>query len=180
VPFARDAYLSVATKDSIVRVASASATSAQYGLARIISENFNPSDGPVGLYWLGIGFHMPSFEIADFLGKADELIAQQTVKWGPPGHNKWDSEATVRKWNPQIIVSPEADMNSYSLDEAKQWVENRRDFAFVADLRLSGVISRDYSYCKFQETTSKGLATDWSFYLRNDLVSRYSRILNCA
>jgi hypothetical protein len=179
-PLARDVYYLVGKKDSIRREVNATAISEQYALAKVISRNFNPSDGAVGLYLLGIGYHMPRFEIADFLGKADELIAGQRVKWGPPGHNKWDSEATINKWHPQIIIPAENDMDATSLDEAKKWLEGRGDEAYVADLRLSETVNLDYSYCKLRETAALESKVSWHFYLRNDLVSKYSRIVKCA
>ncbi len=180
VPLVRDIYYTVAKKDSIQREVKASAISEQYALASFISREFSPSDGPIGLYLLGIAYHMPSFEIADFLGKADEMIAQQAVKWGPPGHNKWDSEATISKWNPQIIIPAENDIDTQTLGEAKKWYDGRGNEAFIQDLRLSRKVILNYSYCELDETANLELKVSWRFYLRNDLVSKYYKIVDCA
>ena len=73
----------------------------QLAVADFIMKRLSPTDGAVGVFYLGaVSFALPEFEIADFLGKADEQIAQLNPKWGPPGHNKWNIELTLRKSNP--------------------------------------------------------------------------------
>ena len=66
-----------------------SATVEQLVISKYIRNKFIPSDGAIGLFYLGtVSFYLPNFEVADFLGKANEDIAKTPVKWGPPGHNK--------------------------------------------------------------------------------------------
>ena len=143
-----------------------------------MEKNLEPTDGSIGLYWLGIGYHLPSFEIADFLGKADELIASQPVKWGPPGHNKWNTGATIRKWNPQVIFPSISDLRDISVEESKKWIANRENFGFIADLRLNQIVLNSYSYC----TTTEGMPKkqSWNFFLRNDLMEKHSDAVNCV
>jgi len=74
-----------------------SPTAQQFVISKWIEKNLDPKDGAIGFYYLGVSYHLPTFEIADFLGKADEVIAISSVKWGPPGHNKWDTEKTLGK-----------------------------------------------------------------------------------
>ena len=178
VPMVYQSYERLAYNNSIIRTENASPTSSQYALANWMEKNLEPTDGSIGLYWLGIGYHLPSFEIADFLGKADELIASQPVKWGPPGHNKWNTGATIRKWNPQVIFPSISDLRDISVEESKKWIANRENFGFIADLRLNQIVLNSYSYC----TTTEGMPKkqSWNFFLRNDLMEKHSDAVNCV
>ena len=76
----------------------------QYDLTRWVGAKLEPRNGVIGFHCLGMAYYLPDFDVADFLGKADELISEKAVKWGPPGHNKWDADATIAKWHPQFII----------------------------------------------------------------------------
>jgi hypothetical protein len=166
---------------SIVRSeVSSSPTASQFVVAQWVNQNLDPSDGAVGLYMLGIGFHMPTFEIADFLGKADELIASQPSKWGPPGHNKWDTEASIRKWSPQLIIPAERDMLAISKAQATDWLQEKRWWAFVPDLRLSKSLASSYSYCRIVANQADSNVGPWGFYLRNNIIARGHESITCV
>lgn len=158
-----------------------SRTAQQYRLAQWIEAHLQPSEGPIGMFYLGISYHMPRFEAADFLGKADEMIATSPVKWGPPGHNKWDIERTLSKWRPQAIIPTEqSDPHMPKLvSAARQALSAHRDYGFAPALLLSEQVSRDFAYCYL--TVSQDTASDqWGFFLRKDLVARHTNSLHCT
>jgi hypothetical protein len=142
---------------------STSLAAQQLVLSRYIKANLTPSDGAVGVFWLGtVSFALPEYEIADFLGKADEQIAQLRPKWGPPGHNKWDIEHTLRKWNPAVIVSPVP----LPFAEARERLAAHRFYAFFDDAATSDGIRENYRFC----IPYDGL--NWGLFVRNDLYQK--------
>jgi hypothetical protein len=139
-----------------------------------------PSDGAIGFYYLGVSYHLPGFEIADFLGKADEMIATSAVRWGPPGHNKWDTNKTVKKWNLQAIVpSGNADFNIIAnVDNAKKALAGKRDFGFAPDLLVNDNINEKYAYCYLKSDGNK-TQDKWGFFLRKDLAIKHQSNIKC-
>jgi hypothetical protein len=133
-----------------------SPTAQQYVIARWIDANLRPGDGSIGFFFLGVAYDLPRFEIADFLGKADESIAASKVKQGPPGHNKWDIDKTLAKWKPQAIVP--AGPSDPALAETR---ENARRHA--PDLLLNDTISKDFTYCYVPDSTA-GVHDRWGFF----------------
>ena len=149
-----------------------SATAQQYVIARWIKANLQPKDGPIGFFYLGVSYDLPSFEVADFLGKADEAIATLKAKQGPPGHNKWDLDRTLTKWKPQAIVPPgPVDPN---LPETR---ENSHRHA--PDLLLNQKIAGDFQYC-YVPASDPGVVDQWGFFVRDDIAARYSGELRCS
>jgi hypothetical protein len=154
-----------------------SPTSKQYLITRWINMNLDPSDGSIGMFYLGLAYHLPRYEIADFLGKADEVIASSNVKWGPPGHNKWDISKSIAKWNPQVIIPP-SNMTELTSEEANLRRGAQADWGFGPDLKLNQTILSDYSYCFISEKYLN--QNDFhGFYLKNSLKSIHSNKLNC-
>ena len=158
-----------------------SPTASQYVIARWIDRNLDPSDGPIGLFYLGVGDHLPRFEIADFLGKADEMIAASDVRWGSPGHNKWDIDRTLEKWKPQAIVpAAPSDPNRPGVkDDARKGLEERRDYGFWSALVVNDRVSRDFSYC-YVPSPRQEISDEWGFFLRKDLAAGYLGRLTCS
>ncbi|MFZ2869603.1 hypothetical protein [Zavarzinia sp.] len=154
-----------------------SPTAQQYVIAKWIDDNLEPKDGAVGFFYLGVSYHLPRFEIADFLGKADEVIASSKVKWGPPGHNKWDIEKTLNKWSLQAIVPPgPSDPNiEGSLDAARKALAEKRDFGFSPALRVSQNVSEKFVYCYVPESF-RGVSDKWGFYLKRDIAKNHSAL----
>lgn len=76
----------------------------QIRISAEIKNRLKPSDGSIGLHYLGIGYHLPKFHIADFLGKAEPNIARSTPRFGPVGHNKWDYRYIFETYN--IAAAP--------------------------------------------------------------------------
>jgi len=105
------------------------------------------------------------------LGKADEAIATLKVKYGPPGHNKWDLDRTLAKWNPQAIVPPGP--VDPALPETR---ENSHRHA--PDLLLNSRITTDYQYC-YVPPAEFGVRDQGGFFLRKDLVNQYTNLLRC-
>jgi hypothetical protein len=82
-----------------------------YLLTEYIKDNIPPIEGSIGVFWLGTSsFYLYDYEMADFLGKADESIAQLEPLNSIPGHNKWNTRISFEKWNPAIIISNESTM----------------------------------------------------------------------
>jgi len=155
-------------------------TAQQYLISQWIEQNMSPNDGSIGFFYLGVAYHLPTFEIADFLGKADEMIARSRVKWGAPGHNKWDITKTLEKWNPQAIISASNSDFSITAVKVKAATELvRKDgFGWFSDLVFSEKVRMEYTYCYL--VSKAGKRDQWGFFIRRDLVDRYSDGLLCV
>jgi len=149
-----------------------SPTAQEFVISKWIASNLTPGDGPIGFFHLGVSYDLPRFEIADFLGKADESIATLKAKTtGMPGHNKWDVDKTLAKWNPQAIVPggpvdptrPETRANS--LSHAPYLLSNTK-------------IVEGYAYCYVPDSDA-GMTDKWGFYLRKDIARRHLDQLRC-
>lgn len=148
-----------------------SRTAPQFFISQWIAGNLAPSDGSIGFFVLGVSYDLPQFEIADFNGVADESIATRKAGKGMPGHNKWDVNTTLHKWNPQAIVPggpidptrPETRENS--LTHAPYLLSNSR-------------ITGGYAYC-YVPVSDAGLRDEWGFYLRKDIAARHMDQLRC-
>ena len=156
-------------------------TAPQFLLTEWIDRHLTPGDGPIGLYWLGMAYYLPKFDVADFLGKADEMVANSPVKWGPPGHNKWSTAETVRKWNPQVIIPTlppprDRDFSKY-LAGVRDRLAKKDGWGFVYDLVLDPSVAKAYKYCYVNEL--RGGEDVWGFYVRNDLATRHAAQLTC-
>lgn len=155
-------------------------TGQQYLITKWIKANLSPSDGAIGFYWLGVAYHLPEFEAADFLGKADEAIAQTPVKWGPPGHNKWDEELTLKKWNPQVIIPPgNTDPSREGMTEyAKKAMHDRVPYAFAPSLMLNKSINENYLYC-YLNNVDLPYKDTWGFLIRKDIYLKQRNTIIC-
>lgn len=148
-----------------------SKTAQQFFISRWIAINLSPSDGSIGFFVLGVSYDLPRFEIADFNGVADESIARRKAGNGMPGHNKWDVNTTLSKWNPQAIVPggpidptrPETRENS--LTHAPYLLSNSR-------------ITGGYDYCYVPDSDT-GTRDQWGFYVRKDIAARHLDQLRC-
>ena len=162
---------------------SPSSTAQIYRILKWIEKNLNNKDGAIGMFYLGTAYHLPSFEVADFGGKADEMIARSPVKWGPPGHNKWDIDKTLAKWNLQVII-PAA--NSDPSDEdamqrAKFNLENKiNSYGFIPDLMLNKKVAQNFVYCYIKYGKTVRSQDKWGFFLRRDLISNHIKNLSCV
>ena len=171
-----------------------SATAQQYRIAKWFEKNLDKNEGAIGFYYLGVSYHLPTFEVADFLGKADEMIAQTEVKWGPPGHNKWDTDKTLSKWNLQAIIPSEnSDPSDIAfMGKAKIHLDTKQDFGFKPDLLLNKNIHKNFVYCylrnkkNMQYYSFKNRFSDmespdkWGFFLRRNLANKYSDDILCS
>lgn len=170
----------IATNANIARAKdNNSATYQQFRVANWIEKNLNPADGAIGVYWLGVGFHLKDFDIADFLGKADEMIASENSRFGPPGHNKWNTSKSIQKWNPQLIIPPVQNMLDISVLEAKIWIDEKRAWGFVPDLRLNSNIDSSYKYCLIRSLDNETMNTSWRVYVRYDISKKYYFQFKC-
>lgn len=158
-----------------------SRTAQQYVANQWIERNLVPADGAVGVFFAGEAAHIMDFEAADFLGKADEAIATAPVVWGPPGHNKWDIDATLAKWRPQVILPTiDQDPRDSGADSlAAEWRERRWTHGYVADLITDPTIRSDYRYCRVQDPTGRTTETV-DLLLRRDVLKRVDDGIDCA
>jgi hypothetical protein len=171
-------HYAVVAKDEVDGVA----TAKQYALATWVEEQLSPDDGSVGLFFGGVSYHLPDFEIADFLGKGDELIAALPAKdSGLPGHNKWDIDATLDKWQPQVIL-PTTVIDVLS-DEgrtyAQQWLESGWNHAYLPDLFLSPRVQQDYRLC-FVPGPGEVADQEYGLLLRNDIAAQHASGTRCV
>jgi hypothetical protein len=149
-----------------------SAVAQQYVIAHWINTNLHPKDGPLGFFYLGVSYDLPSFEIADFFGKADEAIATLKAKQGPPGHNKWDLDRTLTKWKPQAIVPPgPIDPN---LPDTRE-----NAYRHEPNLLLNSTIVNGFQYC-YAPAHEFGVVDKWGFFLRNDIAAQHTNQLRCS
>jgi hypothetical protein len=160
-----------------------SSTAQIYRIVKWIEKNLNNADGAVGMYYVGVAYHLPGFEVADFGGKADELIARSPVRWGPPGHNKWDTDKTLAKWNLQAII-PAANSDPSDKDamqRAKFNFENKiNSYGFIPDLMLNKKVAESFVYCYLKHRKTIKSEDKWGFYLRRNLVSKHINDLSCV
>ncbi|MEI9978814.1 MAG: hypothetical protein WDN23_07370 [Edaphobacter sp.] len=149
-----------------------SAVAQQYVIAHWINANLHPQDGALGFFYLGVSYDLPSFEIADFLGKADEAIATLKAKQGAPGHNKWDLDRTLAKWKPQAIVPPgPIDPN---LPETRE-----NSYRHTPNLLLNSTIVDGFQYC-YVPAREFGVVDKWGFFLRDDIAAQHTNELRCS
>lgn len=99
----------------------------QIRVATEIKTRLEPSDGSIGLHFLGIGYHLPRFHVTDFLGKAEPVIARSEPRPGPVGHNKWDYAYAFDAYDiaavpihEKTVVRVEA--SNYTRDPHRLWV----------------------------------------------------------
>ncbi|HNP30013.1 MAG TPA: hypothetical protein PKK23_13270 [Nitrospirales bacterium] len=142
----------------------------QVVLSQYIRSTFSKSDGPIGLFYLGtISFYMMDYEITDFLGKADESIARIQPKWGPPGHNKWDTQISLAKWNPAVIPFPSS-LALQPLSVRKEALTKKANYAFWQDYSIE-LEKQGYVFCK------PYINLDFGLYVRSDLTKK---VPSCA
>lgn len=169
-------YESLVTEVSIT----SSEITKQFLLTEWINTHLEPDNGSIGLFYLGIGYHLRDFELADFLGKGDEMIAQTEVKWGPPGHNKWDIDKSLDKWSPQVIIpaAPVDIQNDFLKAEALIYIEERLPFSFQSELILNDRMLDQYHYC-FAVFDTETFPDYWGMFVRNDIAAVKKEYLNC-
>lgn len=147
------------------RISDGSAAADQVALAYYIENNISPKEGSIGLFYLGTGYQLPEYEVADFLGKSDEAIARTKPKWGPPGHNKWDIDKTIEKWNPAAIPLSMG-IALQAPEELERQLAAHTPFTFWNDLYLNSRIREGYTFCAPVSTLWTGLL------LRNDVYQK--------
>jgi hypothetical protein len=158
-----------------------SAEAQQFKIVKWIEGNLEKEDGAVGFFYLGLSYHLPSYEAADFLGKADEVIAKSKKKWGPPGHNKWSIDTTLENWNPQAIIpARNLDFSEEEvIEQAMIEYKARVDFGFAPALILNANVRMTYDYCYLRPSYKDESTDNWGFLLRKDLVKLHYSTLSC-
>ena len=153
----------------------------QFAVANWIKNNLDPKDGSIGFLYLGISYHLNDFSIADFLGKADEQIAQTKSKLGKPGHNKYDVNATLDKWDPQAIVPPYSlrYIDKKFIETSKNQLANNPSYtSFKYSLFGNKRILDNYSFCYVKQSEKKLIDT-WGLMIRNDILKKQNSNTIC-
>lgn len=153
----------------------------QFVLAEWVNANLDPTQGSIGVFYAGVSFHIPRFEVADFLGKGDETIASTPAHHGLPGHNKWDIDRTLDRWNPQAIL-PTLVVDIESEEGrayAEQWLVNEWNHAYLADLFLNEQVHADYRLCYVRDI--RGVVEfEARLLLRNDIAANTGDAARCV
>ena len=158
-----------------------SRTAQQFLATQWINENLAPENGSIGVFYAGEAAHLPNFEAADFLGKADEAIAVLEPEWGPPGHNKWDIDLTLDKWRPQAILSTidQDPLDSESDTVAAEWRDRQWTHGYLADLITNESIRSDFRYCRVTDPSGR-LESTVDVLLRVDLIPEVKSTVSCS
>lgn len=137
-------------------------------LAGRLREKLDPEQDTVGLFWLGAAsYELRGFDVVDFLGKGDERIARLDVRWGPPGHNKWDIALSLKRWNPAVIIA-RADAASKPSLVRRQMIAARQPWTFWDALYEDDAVVERYQYCAPRSAREFGLL------IRRDVVDRFT------
>jgi hypothetical protein len=157
-----------------------SRTAQQFLATQWINENLDPEEGSIGVFYAGEAAHLPNFEAADFLGKADEAIAVLEPEWGPPGHNKWDIDLTLDKWRPQAILSTidQDPLDPESDTIAAEWRDREWTHGYLADLITNESIRADYRYCRVRDPSGR-VESSVDVLLRVDIIPEVKSIVSC-
>jgi hypothetical protein len=138
---------------------------AHLALIPVIRQSVTPSDGQIGLFFLGtLSYYLPEYQFADFLGKADPVVAQSPAKWGPIAHNKWDIEHTLTMRRVSVVP-----LEPMTQRQAEDIVNQRRDYAGEASLVLHPLTQAGYRYVP---ASALGLEQGMGLLVREDLVAR--------
>lgn len=154
--------------------------STQFVLAEWANEHLDSASGPIGLFYAGTSFHLPQFEVADFLGKGDEVIAVGPTHRGTVGHNKWDIDSTLTRWNPQAILPTfMVDIDSTEgLANAERWISEQWILAYNPELFLNARVQADYRRCYVRDVRGT-VPYESGLLLRNDIVSAVGQAARC-
>lgn len=153
----------------------------QYAIADWIRSNLSPADGPIGVFFAGIAFHLPDFEMADFLGKGDELIASLPAKPGAPGHNKWDIDLTLQHTKPQAIL-PTLMLDVASedgIESARVWLDSMAPHAYLPDLFFNTHVRSNYRMCYLRDSWGAS-KTEIGLLLRKDIAVNVGEAARCV
>lgn len=145
-----------------------------YPLAQWINSNLNPEQGPLGWFYIGMSFHLPNFDVADFLGKADEENARMKPINQTIGHNKYNFSSSVNRLNPQAFVHPWGDLADYgynqdSFSKAMMRLSSQKESYYAMSLTNKDVSAR-YDICKV--LVNDVPASEWALVIRKDIVNR--------
>lgn len=142
---------------------------AQLSMIPLIRQTLTPADGQIGLFFLGsLSYYLPEYKFADFLGKADPVVAEGPIKWGPIAHNKWDIEYTLTARKVSAVP-----LEPITRGQAEEIVAQRRAYGAAAALVLHPLTQARYRYIPGQ---ALGLEQDMGLLVRNDLVGRFSTV----
>lgn len=155
----------------------------QIALSNVIRKLISPAEGEIGLAYLGISYYLPEYRIADFLGKADPVIAHQSAKPGNwVGHSKWDVAHSLIGRN--VTVFPFA---TYFLSRdpvtgrygpsPRLTAEASGGFQFASDFAASDLVWDKY---EFFSPAMLGQDHSWGLFVRKDLAHRVRERLGPA
>lgn len=139
-------------------------------MAKTVEQRLNPATDVVGLFWLGAAsYELSAFEVNDFLGKGDEMIARMPKKWGMPGHNKWDIGTSIEIHRP-VVVFARADIHHKPRSLRRDAVQKHANWAFWDDFYEAPAVQKGYVYCQTPWTKEFGMV------VRRDKLALFSDI----
>ena len=139
-----------------------------------INENLNPLDGPLGWFYLGMSYHVPEFEVVDFLGKADENIAKLKPLNSNPGHNKYNLEYSLKVLKPQAFLFPWGNLSASSTNEnlyqkdINRILDNQDNYVSLSI--LNSTAKENYSIC--QTVIKDQYKVNWGIVIKNEILKK--------
>lgn len=116
-------------------------------------------------------FFLPEYRFHDMLGKSDARIARTAVKWGPPGHNKWDLDYSLNEERPDLLIVAFEGMDDRL---AEKLLADREPFGFTPALWLNRQFRSHYKDNKLslpepelKEVLDRGNPYIEDLYVRN-------------
>lgn len=101
-----------------------------------------PNTYTIGVFRAGATpYFLHQFRFHDMLGKSDPFIARTKGKWGPPGHNKWDIDYSLKEVRPDVLIICFENLTD---DQAKQQLKEKDPFGFTPDLWLNSEFRAHY------------------------------------
>lgn len=131
-----------------------------------VSERLDPSDGSIGMHYLGVSYHIPEFHVVDFLGKAEPYIASTPPKYGPIGHNRWDYQYAFERYN--IAVVPITDSMVLEVS-SPQFTLTQRNFMFWQECVQLMLHSGAYVYLSSEYFGNSSFGA----FVRKDLAEKF-------
>lgn len=163
----RDHQIATRTLLSTGMSAGADDYSDQAILADCLRSHLSPADGDIGIFTLGsLPYYLDEYSFADFLGKADAVVAHGPAHWGPTGHNKWDIRHTLQDRHVSVVP-----FEMLPDELAQKMVRNHMPATVPAVLQLDPYMLANYTY---RSPVQLKLPGPYGLLVRNDLVRKFA------
>lgn len=145
-----------------------------YVYTKWINKNLNPLDGPLGWFYLGMSYHVPNFEVVDFLGKADEDIAKLEPLNANPGHNKYALEDSLNRLKPQAFLFPWGNLSDSNTNkklfkkDLNNILKNKKNYYSLSIINETA--KKNYSICK--TVIDEEYKVSWGIVIKNKILKK--------